>query len=231
MWIDSAGMVGDLTTQLLKHVGHNPKVKPIAMFDNTEAPVLKQILDANRSDKASHHNYHILYSYILSELGKNRALDVLEIGLGTNNTDVLSSMGAWGRPGASLYSWEQYLPSANIYGADVDKRILFNSGRIRTTYVDQMKAHTFEDMQLSFGNKQYDLFIDDGLHAFAANFNTLVFALNKVKPGGWIVIEDIGKEVISNWYGVEHILSNDPRYKVFIVEAKLSFLFVVQRLK
>jgi hypothetical protein len=230
MWIDSAGMVMDLTNSLLKHNGYVPKITQITTFENPDAEELKRILDENRSDKAGHHNYHILYSYILNELGKNRPLDVLEIGLGTNNTDVLSSMGRWGRPGASLYSWEKYLPNANIYGADIDRRILFNSGRIRTTFVDQMKAHTFTDMQNAFGSKRYNLFIDDGLHAFAANFNTLMFALDKVEPDGWIVIEDIGKEVIGNWFSVEYILSKNPKYKVFIVEARISYLFVVHKL-
>ncbi len=231
LWIDSAGMIGDLTNNLLKHCGYVPNFTSISNFDNNDAVVLKTILDSNRSDKAGHHNYHILYSYILNDLGKERSLDVLEIGLGTNNPSMLSSMGVHGRPGASLYSWEQYLPHANIYGADIDNDILFNSGRIRTSFVDQMKTSTFDVMQNKFGNKKYDMFIDDGLHSFASNFNTLIFALEHIASGGWIVIEDIGKEVISNWYGVHYILSNNPKYKVFIVEAKLSFLFVVHCLE
>lgn len=229
MWIDSAGMVIDLVNGLLKHVDYTPNIIPIEQFDNANVGRLKQVLDENRSDKAGQHNYHILYSHIFNELGRSSELDVMEIGLGTNNPSLLSTMGSWARPGASLYAWEQYLPNANVYGADIDKDILFNAGRIKTAYVDQMKSSALSDMQIALGNKQYDLFIDDGLHAFAANFNSLVFALDHMKPNGWIVIEDIGKRVISNWYSVQYILSQNPKYKVYIVDSRLAYMFVVHK--
>ena len=49
-------------------------------------------------------------------------INILEIGLGTNNPILVSTMGSNGRPGASLYSFREYLPKSNIYGADVDKK-------------------------------------------------------------------------------------------------------------
>ena len=45
--------------------------------------------------------------------------------MGTNNPNLVSTMGSSGRPGASLYAFKEYLPNAIIYGADIDKDILF----------------------------------------------------------------------------------------------------------
>ena len=44
------------------------------------------------------------------------------------------------QPGASLRSWREYFPNAQIFGADVDRSILFNSDRINCCWVDQEKS-------------------------------------------------------------------------------------------
>jgi 23S rRNA U2552 (ribose-2'-O)-methylase RlmE/FtsJ len=105
-------------------------------------------------------------------LGVNSELNILEIGLGTNNPILVSSMGSLGRPGASLYAFAEYLPNANIYGADIDENILFKSNRIKTSYVDQLNSNTFDEMSNNFSNVKYDLIIDDGLHSDEAVLNT-----------------------------------------------------------
>ena len=50
---------------------------------------------------------------------------IFEIGLGTNNIDIVSTMGKKGHPGASLRAFRDFCPNAEIYGADFDSRILF----------------------------------------------------------------------------------------------------------
>ena len=40
-------------------------------------------------------------------------------------------------PGASLRAWRDYFVKADIYGADIDKKILFNENKIKNFYVDQ----------------------------------------------------------------------------------------------
>ncbi len=71
---------------------------------------------------------------------------ILEIGMGTNNASLLSSMGRRGSPEASLRARKKYLPNSEICGTDVDKNILFQSGRITTSYVDQLDSTTFDTM-------------------------------------------------------------------------------------
>lgn len=179
---------------------------------------LGNILQNNRSDKSTSHDYHILYSYIFNILGVNSSLNILEIGLGTNNPTLVSTMGYYGRPGASLYSFREYLPNSNIYGCDIDKDILFE---------DQLNINTF-DFSNNFGNIKYDLIIDDGLHSIGANFNTLLFALNNVNDNGWIVIEDI--HIINNWKSIDFILNSTKKYKTYIINAKGGHLYVINKL-
>jgi hypothetical protein len=41
-------------------------------------------------------------------LGIKNKLNILEIGIGTNNSELLSSMGKYGVPGASFYAFRKY---------------------------------------------------------------------------------------------------------------------------
>ena len=82
------------------------------------------------SDKSTTNDYHRIYAPILCDSSKTAK--ILEIGLGTNNTDIVSTMGCNGTPGASLRAFRDFCPKAEIYGADVDSRILFSEDRIKT---------------------------------------------------------------------------------------------------
>ena len=187
---------------------------------------LKRLLDEHGSDKATDHDYHLFYSWVLSERSAVRS--ILEIGLGTNRRDVVSTMGATGRPGASLRAFRDFLPAATVFGADIDKRILFTEERIRTGYVDQTRADSFAELAAMVG-EGLDLIIDDGLHAPNANLAVLLFALGRVRVGGWIVIEDIAPEAISIWQVIAALLpeSHEPR----IIKARGGALFAVQRIE
>lgn len=201
----------------------NSPVEPQQVISVNE---LKAIFDKHHSDKGAEHNsYHLLYSLILAD----RALvkNVFEIGLGTNNTDVVSNMGKEGSPGASLRAFREFLPNAQIFGADVDKRVLFEDERIRTFHVDQTADKTFEllDQHLP---KHFDLMIDDGLHAPNANVRALNFFLSHIKVGGWAVIEDIGEPALPVWELIGAILTAD--FESAIYRTEKAILFAVKRL-
>jgi SAM-dependent methyltransferase len=188
------------------------------------ADKLKVCLDKYGSDKSNPNNYHLLYGAILRDTRSITA--VLEIGLGTNNADVVSNMGRRGFPGASLRAFRDVLPNALVFGADVDKRILFEEERIKTFYVDQTDLQSFDELGKHLEEK-FDLIIDDGLHSPNANIATLSFALGKLKPGGRFVIEDINHHALPVWYAVAALLL--PEYKPLIISTKTSFLFLVER--
>lgn len=191
---------------------------------NDDSNILGQIFEYNKSDKSTSHNYHILYSYILNRLDTNKKLNIFEVGLGTNNPHLISTMNINGRPGASLFSFMDYLPNSNIYGADIDENILFESDRIKTCYINQLDINTFDNIKTNFGDIKYDLIIDDGLHSIGANLNTLLFALNNINDNGWIVIEDINFNTIDNWRSVDFILKSSNKFKTFIIKSKCIFI-------
>jgi len=229
LWTKGASLFIPQINQLLEHTNYHLEVVDIDSdkFKN-DSEYLGRILANNKSDKSTSHNYHILYSYIFNKLGIQSKLNILEIGLGTNNPHLVSSMGSWGRPGASLYAFKEYLQNANIYGCDIDRDILFESERIKTCYVDQLDMNTFNQVPNNFGNIKYDLIIDDGLHSISANFNTLLFALNNLNENGWIVIEDI--HIIDNWKSIDFILRTTLKYKTYLIKAKGGYLYVLNKL-
>jgi hypothetical protein len=177
------------------------------------------------SDKAATHAYHHFYANAFNEQAEVRR--ILEVGLGTNNLDVLSTMGPQGSPGASLRAFRAFFPLASLHGCDVDTRILFTEDRITTSHIDQTLPETFESL---VSQESFDLLIDDGLHSPHANINTLDFFLTKLAIGGWAVIEDIGLEARPIWSIVNAILSDNFTAKLFKSRHTNSMLFAVNRI-
>lgn len=194
--------------------------------NKSSSTALKELLDEHGSDKANHHNYHHLYGAILRD--KLEIKNIFEIGLGTNNTDVVSNMGSNGKPGASLRAFSDYCTNALVFGADVDKRILFDDKRIKTFFVDQTKSDTFNQILEKIPNN-FDLVIDDGLHSPNANIASLEFGLKIVKAGGWVVVEDISEASICLWQTVAALLPNT--YEPYIFSANKGGVFAVKRLR
>lgn len=117
---------------------------------------------------------------------------MLEIGLGTNDPILISTMGTGVHLcGSSLRSFRDYLPHSIIYGADVDKNCLFKEQNINTFFVDQLDFPSFNELYINCGNLPFDVIIDDGLHCIGANINTIFFALQHINSNGVIIIEDI----------------------------------------
>ena len=152
---------------------------------------LCKLMAENGSDKAGEwHNYTLYFDHLFAGFRESK-FNLLEVGVGTNHTDVPSSMGINGVPGASLRAWRDYFSHANVYGADVDRRILFHEDRISTLFVDQTNPHSIDQMWRLLPAEPFAIIIDDGLHTFEANKNLLAASLGKLSPGGFYVIEDI----------------------------------------
>lgn len=206
-----------------------PLVRDIRTFPSTRrewdaVETLKGMFASQGSDKTGH-DYHYLYGSILSD---NETIDsIFEIGLGTNNTDVVSTMGDQGRPGASLRAFRDFCPNARVYGADIDRRVLFSEDRIDTFFVDQTDPTTFDDIYREIP-VEFDLVIDDGLHSPNANIASLNFALKLVKPGGWVVIEDIASQARCLWEVVAALLPAN-KYEPHILDANGIIVFAVHR--
>ena len=101
-----------------------------------------------------------------------------------------SNMGVNGKPGASLRVWKDYFINSNIYGADIDKRILFNEDRIVTDYMDQTNPESVR----AFWDKHNvfpDIIIDDGLHEPRAGITLYENSIDRLNDGGVYIIEDV----------------------------------------
>jgi hypothetical protein len=161
------------------------------------ATPLCEIMGRHGSDKGhtnltnSWHTYTPYYHTLFEGL-RDHPLRVFELGLGTNHTDVPSNMGPNGKPGASLYGWREYFPLAVIHGADIDRRILFEADRIRTVYCDQTDPQAIREMwrTLDPAKQGYDIIVEDGLHTFEANVCFFEHSADRLRVGGYYIIED-----------------------------------------
>jgi len=150
--------------------------------------MLKHGSDKSREDK---HNYTVIYNHIFCNI-KDKNLRIFELGIGTNNPNMLSSMGINGKPGASLYGWAEYFTNGQIFGGDIDRDILFSTDRIKTFYCDQSNFHSirnlWDNQDLS---ENFDIIIDDGLHTFLGQLMFLENSFHKLNSGGYYIIEDV----------------------------------------
>jgi hypothetical protein len=188
-----------MLTQFLSFYGHGQVRfgslirQALHSIHSNERTQLCEIMNAAGSDKSREdkHNYTVLYSALFTSF---KPQSVFEIGLGTNNPDLPSTMGISGKPGASLRGWREFFPDAQIYGADIDRDILFEEERIKTFYVDQLSGAAIDGMWSEFG-ETCDFIIDDGLHRYDANSITFRHSFPQLNSGGLYIIEDISSEV------------------------------------
>jgi hypothetical protein len=152
------------------------------------------------SDKARPNNYTPVYSALFKDRC-DQPLRIFELGLGSNNPDAPSNMGVFGVPGASHRGWRELFPHALVYGADIDRTILFQEDRIKTFYCDQLDRSSISELwsrpDLQGG---VDIIIEDGLHTFEANISFLEGSLDHLRPGGIYVTEDIMRHDVDTWY-------------------------------
>jgi len=143
-------------------------------------------------DQSTNHNYTTIYDPLLSVLKSKPDVNLFEVGIGTVNKDIPSSM--WWlrgyRPGASQRAWSEWLPNAKIMCADVDRDILFKEGNITSFYVDQTSEFSIREMWSQIP-EMFDVIIDDGLHTFSAGNSFLMNSHHKLKEDGIYIIEDI----------------------------------------
>ncbi len=158
---------------------------------------LCEIMGRHGSDKGckniltSWHNYTTFYYSIFKNIQHDN-LRVFELGLGTNNVNIPSNMGTQGKPGASLFGWREFFTNSEIFGADIDKNILFNSPRIKTFYCDQTDPNIIKDMWENESLiENFDIIVEDGLHTFKANVCFFENSIHKLKQKGYYIIEDI----------------------------------------
>jgi hypothetical protein len=165
----------------------------LTTLDYTKPTELCLLMGKYGSDKGSEnisqswHNYTVVYNKLFKER-KNENLNIFELGLGTNNVKIPSNMSVNEKPGASLFGWREYFPNSNIYGADINKQILFKEERIKTFFCDQTNPSIINNM---WNEELKDIEFDVIVDKFEANCCFFENSIQKLKSGGFYIIEDI----------------------------------------
>ena len=124
------------------------------------------------------------------ELKAKKITNLLEIGIGL---DISS-------PGSSLKSWKALFPGAKIYGADIDRSVLFEEENIKTFFTDQLNKDELNKLKRNLNNIFFDVIIDDGLHTYEANINTFEIFIDNLSKEGLYFIEDIRFSELDKYY-------------------------------
>jgi len=140
-----------------------------------------------RTDKCPQlrHSYTPVY-YKLFKDKKDSVKKVLEIGIGT----------IWSMKhiedytvGASHKMWRDFFPNAQIYGIDIDPKVIFQEERIETYLMDSTKPRNIRRLIRKIGS-DLDIVIDDGPHGTRTQLN-LAKTLLPLLTGNFIyIIED-----------------------------------------
>lgn len=159
---------------------------------------LETIFEQYGTDKqADFHGYVHAYSMLLGPW-RHHVQSLLEVGIGTVNHSFAANMGTKRNysTGASLYSWRRYLPNARIVGLDLDAAAAAaaadKSLRIEAYGVDTTSGPALAALDLTNGGRSlFDVVIDDGLHTWKGQQQTLTNLWPLVRPGGFYFIEDV----------------------------------------
>lgn len=168
-------------------------------------------LNKSYSDKGSYHQYHKVYAHILDGMTIN---NFLEIGLFLNDLQH-----------TDLNAWEQIYPDANIYGGDMKTSQLFNTDRIKMTYVDQSNPDSLNALLNTFA-VEFDVILDDASHMYGSTICTFENLYPALKSGGVYLIEDCQADH-PNANGIQqkvsdlstYFESNGYTFKVFQAQA------------
>lgn len=161
-------------------------------------PTLMELLTLNENyasksgrgigtDKEYNHNYITSFYEEHFKCYQDQAINLLEIGTGH---------------GGSLILWNDYFPSGNIYGVDVNDYV----NPIIDSY-PRIKRYHGNGYDKAFADSLpgFDIVIDDGPHTLDSFIQCVDIFLPKVKKGGMLVIEDIPEiehtEVLKNKIG------------------------------
>lgn len=176
------------------------------------------------ADKYGTNKAQVGYTPIYWNLLKTRKYStrrVLEVGIGGPGLSGGPSMHA-----GSLFMWEEFFPEAEILGIDIRTELLLNKGRIISRWGNVDQPLTISDAAMSANRdpfEKYDLIIDDAVHTFKPQRDTMEALLPFLAHKGIYVIEDVVNcspadfvPHVPKGYGFATYNGNDP-YKLVVI--------------
>jgi hypothetical protein len=135
---------------------------------------MESLVDNTLTDKNTGHSYLPVYEQLFSPF-RDTCKNLLEVGV---------------FDGGSIKLWEDYFPKANIYGLDLDLRR--NKFTPRTHRVHILQADAYSPSVVGkFEPESFDAVIDDGWHTLDSMCLFAALYINFVRPGGYLIIEDL----------------------------------------
>ena len=228
-WINGAENIIPNLVECVNMVGYEPIVKDISEYENPFEDEMKSLFQKYGSDKFLH-NYYKYYSNVLAE---RSGFGILEIGMGTKNPAIPSTMFFYkedkdfeSTPGSSLRAFRDFVKESKVYGADIDKEILFEEDNIKTAEVDQLKRVDLDNLFLDT-QKMFDFIVVDGLHHITADLNSILSLVKRMKDKSILVVEDI--IIFDNWKVVDFILSKVEGFTTHFVKDGGDYMYVVSK--
>ena len=158
----------------------------------------------NESDSLHKHPYTAVYNLLFSYMRYNPIV-LGEIG-------ILDNM--------SMLCWREYFPNATLYGYEYSEMRLQKalSDKLSNTVYSKMDVKDVESIQEGLQSTMFDIIIEDSTHEFNDQIRFANIAYKHIKPGGFLIIEDIFREESEQRY-VEALRETSKYYSsmTFIV--------------
>jgi hypothetical protein len=204
-WIEGAGSFIPNMLECITFTDYSPTVKKYSEFENDHEDELKELFIKHGSDKFIN-PYYKYYSNVLSSKSD---INILEIGMGTKNPNIASTMffykqeqGFDSTPGSSLRAFRDFVKGSKVYGADIDEEILFEEENIKTAKVDQLVKSELDDL---FKGVTFDFAVIDVSHHLQAVAPFPISLTNRMTWVSKLVKGNI--TMLENWKVVDFILS------------------------
>jgi SAM-dependent methyltransferase len=135
---------------------------------------LDEIALSYDTDKSSDEHFYTRYYEKILEPLRDKPIKLLEIGV---------------QYGKSLHMWNEYLPSAEIFGIDIKNCQQYQSDRIHIFMGNSTDARFMFALNDKHG--PFDIIIDDGSHHNLWTYLAFENLMQLIKPGGYYCIEDL----------------------------------------
>ena len=131
----------------------------------------------NEDNGLHKHAYTAIYNLLFSHIRYDR-ITLAEIGILHNN---------------SMKCWREYFPNAELYGYEWNDDLLKRaiSDNLWNTWYIKMNVKDRTSIEEGMLGQLFDIIIDDSTHEFGDQMNVINVAYSYLKPGGFLIIEDI----------------------------------------
>jgi len=132
--------------------------------------------------------YYTPFYYELLKDKRETFRKILELGVGSRET--LQRVPKHYQRGASLRTWRDFFPNAQIYGVDVSPTAIFQDERIQT-FLFNTKDESDMRKLINIIGSDIDLVIDDGAHREKSQLQAVRALMPLLKNDVIYIIEDV----------------------------------------